>query len=48
MAFSFRPARMEQAGLFVALAGGTNSGKTFSCAAPRARHCRARRQDRPR
>jgi hypothetical protein len=28
--FSFRPARREQAGLFVALAGGTNSGKTFS------------------
>lgn len=30
MSFDFRPARREQAGLFVALAGGTNSGKTFS------------------
>jgi hypothetical protein len=30
MTFAFRPARREQAGLFVALAGGTNSGKTFS------------------
>lgn len=31
-AFSFRPARSftERAGLFVALVGGTNSGKTFS------------------
>lgn len=30
MTFSFRPARREQAGLFISLAGGTNSGKTFS------------------
>lgn len=30
MTFSFRPARREQAGLFISLAGGTNSGKTYS------------------
>lgn len=30
MSFEFRPARREQAGLFVCLAGPTNSGKTFS------------------
>lgn len=30
MSYEFRPARMENTGLWIALAGGTNSGKTFS------------------